>query len=172
MIGTDATGLLSAERFLRFGGLAAGPEFDTVTLWVDSAEIAEGGDSGGSGSALIDSLIGIPKEIDTLPGCLRYSIVFRDCVTYAWRDEGFAMSDEDEDEDQSSPIRRHDSSAFLDYIARATDALDALEAPLLHFSVSTLDAVLDVACPAPPEVSAEMIGPDDPGPKPGSARRR
>ncbi len=172
MIGTDATDLLSAERFLRFGGLAAGPEFDTVTLWVESAEISDGGDgeADGSGSALIDSLIGIPKEIETGPGCLRYCIVFRDCVTYAWRDESFAMPEEDDD--HASPLRRHERSAFLDYVGRATTAQDSLEAPVLHFSVYTLDAVLDVACPEPPEVSAEMIGPDDPGPKPGPARRR
>ncbi|WP_172329219.1 hypothetical protein [Mangrovicoccus sp. HB161399] len=171
MLGSGATDLLTAERFLRFGGLEAGPEYDTVTLWVESAEISDDADSTGSGNPLFDRIVGIPKTIETGPGCLRYCITFRDCLSYAWRDEGHALP-EDEFEDggpeAGAPLlRQHDSSPFLDYVEQSTRAGDVLDVPILHFAVCTLDATIDVACLAPPEVTAEMIGPDDPGPKPG-----
>ncbi len=170
MLGTDATDLLTAERFLRFGGLEAGPEYDTVTLWVDSAELADDGEDG-SGNPLFDSLVGIPKTIETGPGCLRYCITFRDCLSYAWRDESYGLPEDTDAEDgpeAGAPLlRQYQGSAFLDYVAQATRAGEVLDVPFLHFAVCTLDATLDVACLAAPEVTAEMIAPDDPGPKPG-----
>ncbi|MBE3640080.1 hypothetical protein [Mangrovicoccus algicola] len=178
-LGNGAADLLTAERFLRFGGLEAGPEYDTLTLWVVSAEIAEDEEGDGSGNPLFDRIIGTPKMIETGPGSLRYCIIFRDCLSYAWRDESYALEEdafeESEDrEDAGAPplLRRHDRSDFLEQVTRRTGAADVLDVPVMHFAVSTLDAVIDVACLGLPEVTAEMLGPDDPGPKPGRRVRR
>ena len=154
----DATALLAAERWLRFHDLRAGPGFGVVSLWVDAAEPAEAESPLGSGSARIDRIIGPVRVIESGPGSLRYRIVFRDCVAWCWRDESYALPEDGED--TSTMLRRYATSAFLDYTRRTGFAESMTEAPLEHFAVVTLDAILDVLCPEPPEVTARPVPQD------------
>jgi len=168
MIGPDATGLLCAERYLRFHDLEAGPSFDAVTLWVDGAEVSEREEMAGTGDPEVDRILGPMHAIETGAGCLRYEITFENCVAYGWRDESYVVPEADED--VSTMLRRYDRSAYLDYITASTFAADAAPFPLQHFALVTLDAVIDVVCADAPRVRAQMLGPDDPGPKPGQPR--
>ena len=155
MSSVDATALLAAERWLRFHDLRAGPGFGAVTLWVDAADPSDTETPLGSGSARIDRIIGPVRAIGSGPGCLRYRIVFRDCVAWAWRDESYALPEEGED--FSTMLRRYRSSRFLDYCRNAGFAESMVDRPLEHFAVVTLDAILDVLCPDPPEVTARPV---------------
>lgn len=166
MISDDATGLLKAERFLRFHDLQAGPAFDALTLWVDGAEVSDHEEAAGTGSAEIDRILGPVRTIETGPGCLRYRVVFHRCIAYAWRDETFALPEGDAD--GTATLCRHERSRFLDYVADATIAEETAGFALQHYALATLDAVIDVVCEDDPHVTAEMLGPDDPGPWPGS----
>lgn len=168
MTDPDATPLLKAERYLRFHGLQAGPEFDAVTLWVDGAEVSDREEPAGTGSDEIDRILGPVRAIETGPGCLRYCITFHNCIAYAWRDETFALPERDED--FSTMMREKEASAFLDFVRASTRAEESFDGPLRHFCVATLDAILDVICPEEPAVTAEMLDPDDPGPLPGRPR--
>ena len=161
MSALDATALLEAERWLRFHDLRAGPGFGTVTLWVDAAEPSEDKVPLGSGSARIDRIIGPVQAIEPGPDSLRYKVVFRDCVVWGWRDESYALPEEGED--FSTALRRYAASRFLDYARRAGFAEGMTDHLMEHFSVVTLDAILDVLCPEPPEVTARLIGHDDDG---------
>ncbi|MCC5984191.1 MAG: hypothetical protein JJU42_07490 [Rhodobacteraceae bacterium] len=154
----DATALLAAERWLRFHDLHAGPGFGAVTLWVDAAEPSDTQSPLGSGSARIDRIIGPVHAIESGPDSLRYRIVFRDCVAWAWRDESYALPEDGED--TSTMLRRYARSAFLDYTRRTGFAESMTARPLEHFAVVTLDAILDVLCPDPPEVTARPVPQD------------
>ncbi len=167
MTETDATALLKAEKHLRFHDLRAGPEFDAVTLWVDGAALSDTAEHAGSGNAGIDRILGPMRRVEAGPGCLRYTVTFLDCAVYIWRNETYTRPEPDED--YSTMLRHYERSAFLDFTKTATCAADVVDDPLQHFAVVTLDAVLDVLCPQPPQVTARMLGPDDPGPLPGRA---
>ncbi len=168
MIPKDATGLLQAERNLRFHDLRAGAEPGSVTLWVDGAEVLDSTTPAGTGNDDIDRILGPVHPVEVVPGSLRYTVRFHRCVLYAWRDDAYALPEHDED--FSRRLRLYERSAFLDFAARATFAADALTEPLQHFALVTLDAVLDVLCPDPPRITAIALEPDDPGPAPKRPR--
>ncbi len=161
MTALDATALLAAERWLRFHDLRAGPGFGAVTLWVDAAEPSEDMVPLGSGSARIDRIIGPVQAIEPGLDSLRYQVVFRDCVAWGWRDESYALPEEGED--TGTALRRYTVSHFLEYARRAGFSEGMTEHPMEHFSVVTLDAILDVLCPEAPEVTARLIRHDDDG---------
>ena len=165
MISDDATNLLKAEQYLRFHDLCAGPSYDALTVQVDGAEVSDHEEPAGTGDAEVDRILGPVRAIETGPGCLRYTVVFADCVAYSWRDESYAVQ-EDEEDDSPTMLRHYTASAFLDYVRASTFAEEAAGFPLQHFALVTLDAVIDVVCAEPPEVTAEMLDPDDPGPLP------
>ena len=61
------------------------------------------------------------------------------------------------------------SAPFQRVTIPAPQSRKALAAPA-PAAPPTLDAVIDVVCADAPRVRAQMLGPDDPGPKPGQPR--
>lgn len=160
----DATGLLNAESHLLFHNLVSGPDLERVTLRVEGAQTTDREIAAGTGDDRIDRIIGPVPDIQAGPGCLRYTLRFQPCITYAWRREHVVFPEQDED--GSLNLRHYERSAFRDYVAATTFAAEAAGYPLEHFAVVTRDAVIDVICREAPDVTAVMLDPDDPGPNP------
>ena len=168
MTALDATGLLKAERYLRFHDLATAPGYSDLTVWVDGAEPSETTGPAGTGYDAIDRALGPVRAVETGPGLLRYRVIFRDFVAFSVRNESFALPEEGED--LASPLRLYRRSRFLDFVQSSTFAEDALAAQVRHIGLVTLDQVVDVSVLDDPEITATEIGPDDPGQRPDLPR--
>ena len=157
----DATDLLKAEKYLRFFDLRSAPDYCDLTVWVDGAEASSRAGPAGTGNAEIDAALGPVHRIETVPGCLRYQIVFDDAVGYAVRNESFANPEAGED--YTTFLRDYQTSSFLTFMRERTFAEATREKPLKHIAVVTLDLIIDVATFESPLITAKTLGPDDPG---------
>jgi len=160
--GADATELLKAERYLRFDTLFAGPNFWDLTVVVSGTAISKtptGGDA--TSQDTVQRLIAKSHPIETQPGCFRYRVAFHHSVSYAWADESYANPETGDGTGKN--LLRFTSSRFLDHVHDATFAQHVISEQIVHFRLFTLDAVIDVACTAPLEVTATVLTAQDLG---------
>lgn len=87
--------------------------------------------------------------IATLAGYDRFEVIFKDVLAYGVRDQGFALAEAGEAA-QEGHLKAHQSSTFLAYIDESMLRTGMERDALVHFSVTCLAHVVDVACTEPP----------------------
>jgi len=105
--------------------------------------------------------LGPAYPIETKPGRWRYTVTFCDVILHAWTKESFAQPEAGQRTGRN--LAEFTNSRFLNYAHQSTFARRVITAEIRHFALITLDAMIDVACTAPPEVTATVLTSQDLG---------
>ncbi len=89
--------------------------------------------------------------IESIPGCKKYRLYWGHYAAYLVTEEMVgSCGNYDGERYEGVRLRKYSRSSFLDHLARDTGAN---QGPLLHYKITCLNHLIDVAAVNPPEIS-------------------
>lgn len=108
----------------------------------------------GTGSSIIDDMLGPVSAIEVRPGSRRFTLRFDEYVSFKITDESHIRPGESDT--YASLFRENPSAVFLRHVQKDLLSLDD-KIPLHHYCVVALNHVLEVVTPLPPDAEMQVL---------------
>ncbi|MEO0341861.1 MAG: hypothetical protein AAF198_00345 [Pseudomonadota bacterium] len=140
---------LNECKYIYLVNYTEGPESKMLRIAVDEARLGEpkGIDSGNKD---LDRIFAGGRPIEVSAECARFEITFPHYLAFSIVDETYSQGEEGED--YSKRLRRHEASAFLDYIKVATWDGSQIYGSFEHYALVCENHVINVAAIVPPTI--------------------
>ncbi|MCA0044602.1 hypothetical protein [Celeribacter litoreus] len=112
----------------------------------------------GTGSSVVDDMLGPVSIIEVRPGSRRFTLRFDEYVSFKITDESQIRPGENET--YASLFRENPSAVFLRHVQKDLLSMEDNIA-LHHYCVVALNHVLEVVTPLPPDVECQVLSADD-----------